>query len=120
MLLIWLKRPLCKGLLNKSKSKQSPVNLGRQYKVEKREILKEDSSLGLKGIDILYINLKWLIGEKSYTISCTLFCDGYQVLTFILADFRANAFTLINIQYAVKLANFLNTPLKELPKLIPI
>jgi len=27
---------------------------------------------------------------------------------------------LINIKCAIKLANFLNTPLEELPKLIPI
>ena len=54
---MWPERLLCKGLSNKSKSRQSPVNLGGQYRVKKKETLKEDSSLGLKGINILYINL---------------------------------------------------------------
>ena len=70
-------RPLCKELLNKGKSGQSSVNPKGQYKVGKRGTLKEDSSLGLKGIDILYINLGRLIGGKSCTISCILFCNGY-------------------------------------------
>jgi hypothetical protein len=72
-----LKRPFCKGLFNKGKSRRSLVNLKGQYKVRKRGTLKEDSSLGLKGIDILYINLKRLIGGKSCTIPCTLFCNRY-------------------------------------------
>jgi hypothetical protein len=50
-------RPLCKGLPNKGKSRQGSVDLG-QYKVGKRGTLKEDSSLELKGINILHINLK--------------------------------------------------------------
>jgi hypothetical protein len=83
-------------LPNKNKSRQSPVNLRGQYKVKKRGILKEDSSLELKGIDILYINLKRLISGKSCTIPCTLFCNRYQVLTSVLADSKVNAFTLIN------------------------
>jgi hypothetical protein len=83
-------------LSNKSKSKQSPIDLRGQYGVRKRGTLEEDSSLGLKGIDILYINLGRLIGGKSCTIPCTLFYNKYQVLTSTLADFRANAFTLID------------------------
>ena len=74
---MWPKRLLYKGLPNKSKSEQSSVDLRRQYRVRKREILKKDSFLGLKGIDILYINLGWLISKKSCTIPCTLFCNGY-------------------------------------------
>jgi hypothetical protein len=85
-----------KGLPNKGKSRQSLVNLRGQYKVKKRGILKEDSSLGLKGINILYVNLKWLIGEKNCTIPCTLFRNKYQVLISALADSRINAFTLID------------------------
>jgi hypothetical protein len=65
--------------------------------LKKKGILKEDSSLGLKGINILYINLGRLISGKSCTILCTLFCNKYQVLTSALADFRVNAFTLIDI-----------------------
>jgi hypothetical protein len=64
-------------LLNKSKSGQSLVDSRGQYRVGKRGTLKEDSSLGLKGINILYINLGQLISEKSYTIFCTLFCNKY-------------------------------------------
>jgi Lon protease-like protein len=64
-------------LPNKGKSGRSLVNLRGQYRVRKRGTLKEDSSLGLKGIDILYINLEQLIGEKSCTIPCTLFCNKY-------------------------------------------
>ena len=68
---------LCKRLSNKSKSGQSSVDLRGQYKVGKRGILEEDSSLGLKGIDMLYINLGRLVGEKNCTIPCTLFCNKY-------------------------------------------
>jgi hypothetical protein len=64
-------------LPNKNKSGQSPVDPRGQYRVRKRGILKKDSSLGLKGINILYINLGWLIGGKSCTIPCTLFCNKY-------------------------------------------
>jgi len=69
---------------------------------------------------MLYINLGWLVGGRSCTISYTLFCNRYQVLTSALANLGANTFTLINIKCAVKLANFLNAPLEELPKPIPI
>ena len=62
-----------------------------------KKTLKKDSCLGLKGINILYINLEQLISGKSYPIPCTLFCNGYQVLTSTLADSKVNAFTLINI-----------------------
>ena len=120
MLLVWPERLLCKGLPNQGKSGLSPVNLRGQYGVGKREILKKDSSLGLKGINILHINLGRLIGGKSCTIPYTLFCNGYQVLTSALANSGANAFTLINTQYAVKLADFLNIPVENLPKPIPI
>jgi hypothetical protein len=115
-----LERLFYKGLFNKGKSRQSFIDLRGQYKVKKRETLKEDSSLGLKGINILYINLGWLIGGKSCTIPYTLFCNKYQVLTFTLANFRANAFTLIDTQCAVKLADFLNAFVEDLPKPIPI
>ena len=85
-----------KELPNKGKSKWGSINLKRQYKVRKREILKEDSFLGLKGINILYINLGQLISEKSCIIPCTLFCNKYQVLTSALANSGVNAFTLID------------------------
>ena len=69
---------------------------------------------------MLYIDLSRLVGGKSYIIPCTLFCNKYQVLTFALTNSKVNAFTLINIKYIIKLANFLNAPLEELLKPIPI
>ena len=72
-----LERLFCKGLPNKGKSGRSLINLRGQYGVRKRGILEEDSFLGLKGIDMLYINLGRLIGGKSCTIPCTLFCNKY-------------------------------------------
>ena len=69
---------------------------------------------------MLYINLGRLISGKSCTISCTLFRNRYQVLTSALTDSGANAFTLIDTQYTIKLTNFLNTPVEDLPKPIPI
>ena len=76
---MWPKRLFYKGLPSKSKSGQSPINLKKHYKVKKRGILKKDFSLGLKGINILYINLGQLISRKSYTIPYTLFCNRYLV-----------------------------------------
>ena len=72
-----LKRLPYKELPNKSKSGQGPINLGGQYRVRKRKTLEKDSSLGLKGINILHINLGRLISRKSYTIPCTLFYNRY-------------------------------------------
>jgi hypothetical protein len=107
-------------LPNKGKSRQSLINLRGQYRVRKKGTLEEDSSLGLKGIDMLYINLGRLISGKSCTIPCTLFHNKYQVLTSALTNSRANAFTLIDTQCATKLTDFLNVLIKDLPKPIPI
>jgi hypothetical protein len=71
------KKSLYKGLPNKSKSRQSPINPRGQYRVRKKKTLKQDSSLGLKGINILYINLRRLISKKSCTIPYTLFYNKY-------------------------------------------
>ena len=67
-----------------------------------------------------HVDLGRLVGGRSCTIPCTLFRNRYQVLTSALADSGANALALIDTQCAVKLADFLNAPIKELPKLIPI
>jgi hypothetical protein len=64
-------------LFNKGKSRQSPINPRGQYRVRKRGTLKQDSSLGLKGINISHINLGQLISGKSCTIPCTLFRNKY-------------------------------------------
>jgi len=107
-------------LLDKGKNGRGSVNLGGQYRVGKRGTLEKDSSLGLKEIDMLYVNLGWLVSRRSYTIPYTLFYNGYQVLTSALANSGANAFALIDTQCAIKLAEFFNAPLKELPKPVPI
>jgi len=91
-----LERLPCKGLFNKHKSGRSPVNLGGQRRVGKRGTLEEDSSLGLKGIDMSDVNLGRLVSGRSCTIPCTLFRNRYQVLTSALADSRVNAFALID------------------------
>ena len=117
---MWPERPLCKGLPNKGKSRRSSADPRGQYGVGKRGTLEEDSSLGLKGIDMSHVDLGRLIGGKSCTIPCTLFRNGYQVLTSALADSGANAFTLIDTQCAVKLTDFLNAPVEDLLKPIPI
>ena len=64
---------------------------------------------------MLHVDLNRLVSRKSYTIPCALFRNRYQVLTSALANLGANAFTLINTKYTIKLANFLNIPLEELP-----
>jgi len=69
---------------------------------------------------MLDVDLGRLVSKKSCTIPYTLFRNRYQVLTSTLANSKVNAFALIDTQCAVKLANFLNAPIKELPKLIPI
>jgi len=72
-----LERLLYKGLSNKRKSGQGPINLGGQRRVGKRGTLEEDSSLGLKGINILDINLGQLVSGRSYAIPYTLFRNRY-------------------------------------------
>ena len=49
---------------------------------------------------------------------CTLFRNGYRVTTTALANSRANAFALLNTKYTKKIAEFLNTPIETLEKLI--
>jgi hypothetical protein len=74
---MWPERLFCKGLPNKGKSGRNLINLRGQYGVKKRGTLKKDFSLGLKGINILYINLGRLISGKSCTIPYTLFRNRY-------------------------------------------
>jgi len=90
LLLLWLKRLLYKGLPNKRKSGQGSINLG------KRGTLEKDSSLGLKRINILDINLGRLVSKRSCTIPYTLFRNRYQILTSALANSRVNTFALID------------------------
>jgi hypothetical protein len=89
-------------------------------RVGKRATLKEDSSLGSKGIDILEVDLSWLIGGKSFIILYTLSCNRYRVNTTTLANSRANTFALLDTIYTKKISKFLNTPFKQLERSIPI
>jgi len=57
LLLIQPERPFYKELLDKGKNRQGSINSEGQYRVRKRGTLEKDSSPGLKGINILYINL---------------------------------------------------------------
>ena len=61
-----------------------------------------------------------MLGRKSFTIPYTLSHNRYGVNTTTLADSRANAFALLDTEYARKISEFLNTLLKTLEKPIPI
>ena len=74
---MWLKRLFYKRLPNSCKDWRGLVNSGGQYRVRKRGTLEEDSSLRLKGIDMLHVNLSRLVGKKSCTILYTLFHNKY-------------------------------------------
>ena len=65
---------------------------------------------------MLEVNLSQLLGGKSFTMPCTLFRNGYRVTTTALANSRANAFALLDIKCAKKIAKFLNTPIVTLEK----
>ena len=54
---MWPEGPLYKELPHSSKDKQGFIRLKGQYRVGKRGTLEEDSSLGLKGINMSHINL---------------------------------------------------------------
>jgi hypothetical protein len=69
-----LKRLLYKGLPNKGKSKQSPINPRGQYRVRKKNFKRK---LLFRVKRELYINLKRLISGKSCTIPYTLFYNKY-------------------------------------------
>src|SRR5277367_2196388 len=103
MLLMQVGRLYSKGLPFERKGLE-PCDLrsrcrGRcKGRVRKRATLKEDSSLESKGIDILDVDLSWLIGRKSLTIPCILSCNRYRVKTTTLADSRVNAFALLNAE----------------------
>src|SRR6266705_6160824 len=109
MFFIQPERPLCKELPYSNKDKRGFIRSKGQYRVKKRGTLGEDSSLGLKGINILYINLSWLVSKRNCTIPYTLFRNRYQILTSTLADLKINAFTLINTKCIIKLTDLLNT-----------
>ena len=67
-----------------------------------------------------YINLSRLLSRKSFTILYTLYCNRCRVNTTALANFKANAFTLLNTKCTKKISKFLNTLLETLEKLVPI
>ena len=65
---------------------------------------------------MLEVDLSWLMGRKSFTILCTLSCNGCGVNTTALTDFGANAFTLLDTKCAKKILEFLNTPIEVLER----
>ena len=65
---------------------------------------------------MLEVDLSQLLGEKSFTVLCTLFHNGYRVITTTLANSRVNAFALLNTKYVKKISKFLNTPMEMLEK----
>jgi hypothetical protein len=60
------------------------------------------------------------MGEKSFTVLCTLSWNGCRVTTTALADTRANAFALLNTKCARKVSEFLNTLLETLERPVPV
>jgi hypothetical protein len=62
------------------------------------------------------VDLSQLLGGKSFTIPCTLFRNGYGVTTTALADSGANAFALLDTNYAKNISKFLDTPLETLDR----
>ncbi len=95
----------------------NPCSLGSRCrsKVRKRRTLKEVSTLGLKGINMLEVDLSYLLGRKSFTILCTLSRNRYRVNIITLANSRANAYALFNIKYA-KIAKFLHILVETLKR----
>ena len=77
MLFIWLEGLLYKELSYSGKDKQSFIRPKGRHKIRKKGTLEKDSSLGLKGINILYINLGRLVSKGSYNIPYTLFYNRY-------------------------------------------
>jgi len=70
-------RPLCKELLDKGKNGQGFINLEGWHRAKKKGTLEKDSSLELKGINMLHINLSRLVSGRSCTIPYTLFRNRY-------------------------------------------
>ncbi len=88
----------------------------RRSRVRKRGTLKEVSTLGLKGINMLEVDLSRLLSRKTFTVLYTLFRNRYKVRTITLVNSRANAFALLNTKYAKKIFKFINMLLKTLKK----
>jgi hypothetical protein len=69
---------------------------------------------------MLEVDLSWLLSRKSFIVLYTLSCNRYRVKTTALANFKANAFALLNINCAKKISEFLNTSLETLERPIPV
>src|SRR5579862_4913057 len=66
------------------------------------------------------VDLSRLMGGKSFTILCNLSRNGCGVNTTALADSGANAFALLDTKCAWKISEFLNTPIENLEKPVPV
>ncbi len=92
----------------------------RKSRVGKKRTLKEVSTLGSKGINMLEVDLSCLLGRKSFTILYTLSCNRYRVNTIILANFKVNAYGFLNTKCAKKIVKFLHILVKTLERPILI
>jgi predicted aspartyl protease len=66
------------------------------------------------------VDLSQLMGGKGFTVSCILSRNRNEVTATALADTGANAFVLVDTNYAARLSKSLDTPLESLPRQIPI
>ncbi len=60
------------------------------------------------------VDLGQLVGGKSCSIPCTIFRNGYQVFSSALVDTGANAFALADTRCALRLSEYLSSPVKAL------
>ena len=65
---------------------------------------------------MLEVDLSWLLGRKSFTVLYNLFYNRCRVNTTALANFKANAFALLNTKYIKKLSKFLDAYLETLKR----
>ena len=66
------------------------------------------------------INLGQLLGSKSFTDPYTVSHNGSGIDVTALADTGANAFVLIDTRCAFQIVEFLDVPIENLPKPIPV
>jgi hypothetical protein len=115
VLLLWPGRAHGKGMPVRKESRRKAYLGTRDKGVRKRRTLGKDSVLGSRDkVDMLDVDLGRLVGGKSCSILCTIFRNGFQVLSFALANTRTNAFTLVDTKCAQKLSKYLGTLFEKL------
>ena len=105
---------------DKSKGNQRRlVRQIRKRRVEKREALGRDSTLGYI-ISLQEIDLSWLIDENHFIVPCIILYSRYKIDLDALTNTRANGFAFINTIYTIDIAKFLNIKATWLEKPITI